>query len=66
MNEMTWLSIGILGPGAVGVFLWFLKDVKGLPNVLANQERKQSIMIRALNVVMFKYKQIQRKKLESS
>jgi len=23
----TWLAIGVLGPGALGVFVWFLRDV---------------------------------------
>ena len=38
MNEMTWLSIIILGPGAIAIFLWFLRDVKGLLNVLGNYD----------------------------
>ena len=38
MNAMTWLSIAILGPGAVGVFLWFLKDLKSLLKTLRRKE----------------------------
>lgn len=28
MEIATWLSVLILGPGAVAVFLWFLADLK--------------------------------------
>ena len=38
MNTMTWLSIVILGPGAVLIFLWFLKDVKDLLKTLGKRQ----------------------------
>jgi hypothetical protein len=28
MQFVTWLSVIILGPGAVAIFLWFLWDLK--------------------------------------
>lgn len=28
MQWGTWLSIAILGPGAIIVFIWFLRDVR--------------------------------------
>jgi hypothetical protein len=28
MEIVTWLSVIVLGPGAVAVFVWFLVDVK--------------------------------------
>lgn len=28
MNVLTWLSLAILGPGAIAVFVWFLRDVR--------------------------------------
>lgn len=28
MEVATWLTVLVLGPGAVGIFLWFLKDLK--------------------------------------
>ena len=40
MNEMTWVSIVILGPGAVAIFLWFLKDVKDLLKTLRKEGSK--------------------------
>jgi hypothetical protein len=28
VTALTWLAVAILGPGAVAVFLWFLRDVR--------------------------------------
>ena len=28
MQLATWLSVIVLGPGAVGIFIWFLVDLK--------------------------------------
>lgn len=28
METATWLSVFILGPGSVAVFIWFLADLK--------------------------------------
>lgn len=28
MELATWLSVLVLGPGAIGVFVWFLWDVR--------------------------------------
>ncbi len=36
MNEMTWVSIVVLGPGAIGMFVWFLKAFKGFLKALEN------------------------------
>ncbi len=30
MTILTWLAIGVLGPGALAVFVWFLRDVRRL------------------------------------
>jgi hypothetical protein len=30
MTFLTWLAIGVLGPGALAVFVWFLRDVRRL------------------------------------
>lgn len=28
MTLLTWISIAVLGPGALAVFAWFLRDVR--------------------------------------
>ena len=28
MNSATWISVIVLGPGSVAIFVWFLLDVK--------------------------------------
>ena len=28
MNVLTWLAVAVLGPGAIAVFVWFLRDVR--------------------------------------
>jgi hypothetical protein len=30
MTLLTWLAIGVLGPGALAIFVWFLRDLRGL------------------------------------
>jgi hypothetical protein len=30
MNVLTWIAIGVLGPGALLVFIAFTRDVRGL------------------------------------
>ena len=30
MTIFTWLAIAVLGPGALAVFVWFLRDVRKL------------------------------------
>lgn len=30
MTLVTWLAIGVLGPGALGIFVWFLRDLRRL------------------------------------
>lgn len=30
MNAITWAAILVLGPGALLVFAWFLRDLRGL------------------------------------
>lgn len=30
MTLLTWLAILVLGPGALAVFVWFLRDVRRL------------------------------------
>jgi hypothetical protein len=38
METATWLAVFILGPGSVGIFIWFLTD---LGAVMAPQSRKR-------------------------
>lgn len=28
MTVATWLAVAVLGPGALGIFVWFLADVR--------------------------------------
>jgi len=30
MSTLTWLSVLLLGPGAIAVFVWFLVDLRRL------------------------------------
>lgn len=30
MTVMTWLAIVVLGPGAIALFIWFLRDARNL------------------------------------
>lgn len=30
MTVLTWIAIAVLGPGAIAVFAWFLRDVKSV------------------------------------
>jgi hypothetical protein len=30
MNALTWLAIGVLGPGVLAVFGWFLRDLRAV------------------------------------
>jgi len=30
MTIATWMAVAVLGPGAIAVFLWFLRDVRQL------------------------------------
>lgn len=30
MNALTWLAIALIGPGAIAVFAWFARDLRGL------------------------------------
>lgn len=35
MDIATWIAVGILGPGATAIFIWFLLDLK---NILKRNE----------------------------
>ncbi len=28
METATWLAVAVLGPGAIAIFVWFLRDLK--------------------------------------
>lgn len=39
MELATWLSIVVLGPGSMAIFLWFLADVKRIFRHVARDDR---------------------------
>ena len=38
MEVVTWLSVLILGPGSIGIFVWFLISMRGM---LRDEENRQ-------------------------
>jgi hypothetical protein len=30
MTLWTWIAVAVVGPGALGVFVWFLRDLRSL------------------------------------
>jgi hypothetical protein len=39
MQIVTWLSVLVLGPGSVAIFVWFLFSLRGVFNQRDDQDR---------------------------
>jgi hypothetical protein len=42
MKIATWLSVIILGPGAVAIFIWFLLDLKRILRPVQHVDKEET------------------------